>query len=73
MKDDGITVYTIGFDMSTDENDPARQTLVECASPGKYYFPYDGEQLRQAFQEIGNALVASSTQTSDGSQVIIQE
>ena len=73
MKDDGITVYTIGFDMSTNENDPARQTLVECASPGKYYFPYDGEQLRQAFQEIGNSLVAISAQTSDGSQVIIQE
>jgi hypothetical protein len=73
MKDDGITVYTIGFDMSTNVNDPARQTLVECASPGQYYFPYDGDQLREAFQQIGNSLVAISTRTSDGSHVIIQE
>jgi len=73
MKDDGITVYTIGFDMSTNVNDPTRQTLVECASPGQYYFPYDGDQLREAFQQIGNSLVAISTRTSDGSHVIIQE
>jgi Flp pilus assembly protein TadG len=59
MKDDyKITVYTIGFGMSTDVNDPARQTLVSCASPDKYYFPYDGDQLRAAFSEIGAALVA---------------
>lgn len=73
MKANNITVFTIGFDMSTDQNDPARQTLMQCASPGKYYFPYTGEALREAFQEIGNSLVSIVTVSNDGTRVVLQE
>lgn len=73
MKAKGIIVYTIGFDMSTNVNDPARQTLQQCASPNKYYFPYDGEALREAFEEIGNSLVTIVTHSSDDETVLISE
>lgn len=73
MKAKGITIYTIGFDMSTNETDPARQTLVYCASPNKYYFPYDGNALKEAFNEIGNSLVTIVTRSSDDNTVLIQE
>ena len=73
MKAKGIIVYTIGFDMSTDNNDPARQTLMQCASPNKYYFPYDGEALREAFEEIGNSLVTIVTRSSEDNTVLISE
>jgi hypothetical protein len=73
MKAKGITVYTIGFDMSTNETDPARQTLIACASPEKYYFPYDGDALKTAFNEIGRSLVTIVTRSSDKKTVVIQE
>jgi hypothetical protein len=73
MKDQGIIVYTIGFDMSTDNNDPARQTLIACASPGKYYFPYDGDALREAFEEIGDSLVTIVTRSTEDETVLIGE
>jgi Flp pilus assembly protein TadG len=73
MKAKGIIVYTIGFDMSTNVNDPARQTLMQCASPNKYYFPYDGEALREAFEEIGNSLVTIVTRSSEENTVLISE
>ena len=73
MKAKGIIVYTIGFDMSTDVNNPARQTLIQCASPNKYYFPYNGEALREAFDEIGNSLVTIVTHSSEDNTVLIQE
>jgi hypothetical protein len=73
MKAKGITVYTIGFDMSTNVDDPARQTLVACASPNKYYFPYDGNALKTAFNEIGNSLVTIVTKASVDKTVLIQE
>ena len=73
MKAKGITVYTIGFDMSTSPTDPARQTLVACASPNKYYFPYDGDALKEAFNEIGKSLVTIVTKSSDKNTVLIQE
>lgn len=73
MKAKGIIVYTIGFDMSTNDNDPARQTLISCASPGKYYFPYDGDALREAFEEIGDSLVTIVTKSSDDETVLISE
>lgn len=73
MKAKGVRVYTIGFDMSTNVNDPARQTLVACASPNSYYFPYDGNALREAFNEIGNSLVTIVTKSSDSKTVLIQE
>jgi len=73
MKEKGITVYTIGFDMSTNPANVARQTLISCASPGKYYFPYNGEELRQAFEQIGNSLVTIVTRSTDDRTVLIQE
>ena len=74
MKAKGITVYTIGFDMSTNVNDPARRTLDrDCASPDKYYFPYDGDALKTAFNEIGNSLVTIVTKSSKDKTVLIQE
>ncbi|MGA7117565.1 MAG: VWA domain-containing protein, partial [Hyphomicrobium sp.] len=73
MKAKGITVYTIGFDMSTNVNDPARRTLMDCASPDKYYFPYDGNALKTAFNEIGNSLVTIVTKSSKDKTVLIQE
>ncbi len=73
MKAKGIIVYTIGFDMSTNESDPARQTLIACASPNKYYFPYDGDALREAFEEIGDSLVTIVTRSNDDETVLISE
>jgi hypothetical protein len=59
--------------MSTSPTDPARQTLVACASPNKYYFPYDGDALKEAFNEIGKSLVTIVTKSSDKNTVLIQE
>jgi len=73
MKDAGIIVYTIGFDMSTNVNDPARQTLQQCASPNKYYFPYNGTQLREAFNQIGSQLVNIVHTNSEDVEVVITE
>jgi hypothetical protein len=73
MKAKGITVYTIGFDISTDPNNLARQTLINCASPGRHYFPYDGNALRQAFNEIGSSLITIVTRSSDDRTVLIQQ
>ncbi|MFM9941877.1 MAG: vWA domain-containing protein [Hyphomicrobiaceae bacterium] len=56
MKEQGIQVWTIGFGMSTNVNDPARQTLVQCADTGRYFFPYNGTELRAAFSAIGRSL-----------------
>ena len=61
MRDAGIQVWTIGFGMSTNPNDTARQTLVQCAGEGRYFFPYNGDELRAAFQNIGSQLVAGAT------------
>lgn len=60
MKDLGITVYTVGFGM---DNSTAIQLLKDCAStdpqnPTKkfYYFPYNSDEIRAAFQDIGQQL-----------------
>lgn len=71
MKDNKIKVYTIGFDMDT--NSAAAQLLRQCASPGSYYFPYDGNALRLVFQEIGTNLVSIVNTSADGTKVIVQE
>jgi hypothetical protein len=73
MKAKGITVYTIGFNISSNTTDPARNTLIYCASPNKYYFPYDGNALKTAFNEIGNSLVTIVTKASVDKTVLIQE
>lgn len=71
MKDNDIKVYTIGFDMDT--NSVAAQTLRDCASPGAYYFPYDGNALKLVFQEIGNNLVSIVNTSSDGTKLVVQQ
>jgi len=51
MRDTGIEVYTVGFDLGG--NQTAIDTLRSCASdPTKFYETTTGEDLRQAFQAI---------------------
>lgn len=71
MKEKGIRVYTIGFDMST--TSAAAQLLRDCASANSYYFPYDGTALRAAFLEIGDSLVNIVTTSADDTKVILQK
>ena len=62
MKDDGIEVYTVGFDlddkdMSKEQRQAAKGVLKNCASAdtakAKHYFEAStGEELNSAFQEI---------------------
>lgn len=49
MKDDGITVYTVGFMVS----DAAKSFLEGCAtSPSHFYNATDGDKLKLAFRSI---------------------
>ncbi|HRD75642.1 MAG TPA: VWA domain-containing protein, partial [Hyphomicrobiaceae bacterium] len=51
MKAQGITVYTIGFEL--DGNATAINVLQNCAStPDKFYNASSGVELRQAFRDI---------------------
>lgn len=57
MKKDGIEVFTIGFDLPTNNNAPARKTLRDCASPDTaltkhFYDAATGDELKQAFRDI---------------------
>ncbi len=50
MRDNGIIVFTIGFELR-EEN--ARQVLQDCAAnDDRYFLAEDGESLRQAFTNI---------------------
>jgi len=52
MKAEGITIYTVGFELGG-EGSEAYQTLYQCATdPTKFYDASDGEQLKQAFRDI---------------------
>jgi hypothetical protein len=55
MKQKGIEVYTIGFGNEIGgPGSPAYQLLSQCASePTKFYPTATGEQLKQAFRDIG--------------------
>jgi Flp pilus assembly protein TadG len=51
MKEKGITVYTVGFDLGG--NKTAIDTLSQCATdPDKYYNADNGEELKEAFRDI---------------------
>ncbi len=51
MKNDGIEVYTVGFDLGG--NSTAINTLSACASNASHaYLADSGEQLKQAFRDI---------------------
>ena len=56
MKEKGIKVFTVGLGFDQYGGDSvARNTLIQCASgDGHYFFPYDGDALRQAFTQIGD-------------------
>lgn len=51
MKNSGIEVYTVGFDLGN--NQTAKNTMAYCASsPDSNYNADDGEQLKNAFRDI---------------------
>lgn len=55
MKDTGIVVYTIGFGITAGSSQ--EQLLKDCATDNtKWFFPYNGDQLRAAFKTIGKQL-----------------
>ncbi|MCB1510865.1 MAG: hypothetical protein KDJ36_08165 [Hyphomicrobiaceae bacterium] len=57
MKADGVVIYTVGFGIYP--NSAQERLLKDCASDSsKHFFPYNGEQLRTAFREIGRQLAA---------------
>jgi len=57
MKNSGIVLYTVGFGISSGSSQ--EQLLKDCASDDtKFFFPYNGTQLRAAFREIGRQLHA---------------
>ena len=63
MKAQGITVYTVGFQLGG--NQTAIDTLSQCASaptnpldPVKFYNADDGDQLKQAFRDIALKLTS---------------
>jgi Flp pilus assembly protein TadG len=74
---EAIMIFTVGFGLEpegTTNGDFARDTLKHCASYDPqdpetdlslkrklYFFPYSGEDMRQAFQQIGQALSAAKT------------
>ncbi len=60
MKNSGVVVYAVGFGLNP--NSSTAQRLKACASDdSKWFFPYNGEQLRAAFQSIGRSLAAGQT------------
>lgn len=50
MKEKGIEVYTVGFQL---DNDKAKATLASCATSSDHnYSATNGDQLKQAFRDI---------------------
>ncbi|MDX2288578.1 MAG: TadE/TadG family type IV pilus assembly protein [Hyphomicrobiaceae bacterium] len=65
--DEKIVVYTVGFGL--DPNGATATRLKNCATDNtKFFFPYNGQQLRDAFKSIGNQLAAGQA-----GQAIVQE
>ena len=59
MKQDGIEVYTVGFDLGDNSN--AIETLNDCATDlSKSYIAETGKQLKQAFRDIALKVVSNS-------------
>jgi Flp pilus assembly protein TadG len=56
IKDEGITVYTVGFDLA--DASPVLSLLEDCASdPNKFFDSPSSADLEAAFATIGNELV----------------
>jgi hypothetical protein len=50
MKDKGIEVYTVGFQL---DNDEAKTMLSKCATSTDHNYSADnGDQLKRAFRDI---------------------
>jgi len=55
MKEAGIVIYTVGFDVGNIQR--AQDVLENCATTSAHaYTADDGDELRAAFQAIGNAI-----------------
>ncbi|MEL6298807.1 MAG: pilus assembly protein TadG-related protein [Pseudomonadota bacterium] len=73
-EDKNVMVFAVGFGLvNSDRPQPhpstlpegdARRVLYDCAGEGRYFFPYDGNALRQAFRDIGTALAAAQGQVT---------
>jgi hypothetical protein len=51
MKNSGITVYTVGFDVGNSQD--VKNLMTKCATdPKMSYIADNGEQLRSAFRDI---------------------
>ena len=54
-EDDSVIVYAVGFGLNP--NSTTAQRLKDCATDNtKWFFPYNGEELRAAFSSIGKQL-----------------
>jgi Flp pilus assembly protein TadG len=64
----GVQVFSVGFGLAGSstqltaaqiaalpESD-GRKVLADCAGPGRYFFPYNGAAMREAFRNIGMML-----------------
>ncbi len=62
MKAKGIHVITVGFGFSADpEGTSAGNMLQYCASDaGSFFWPYDADQLRQTFKDIGTLMLSGT-------------
>jgi len=70
MKAKGVMVFAVGFGLAGSQTQltPAqvaslpesdgRKVLADCAGTGRYFFPYDGTQLREAFSSVATSMKA---------------
>jgi len=61
IADDGIVIYTVAFALqeigNQTERETVRQMLADCATPdGGAYEATDGDELLEAFGNIGDAI-----------------
>lgn len=55
MKDEGVIVYTIGFDIS--DSDDVTDLMTNCATgPDYVYFAATGDELKQIYRDIGSEI-----------------
>lgn len=55
MKDEGIVIYTIGFDISSSTS--VTNLLTNCATGPEYvFFALNGDELKQIYRDIGSEI-----------------